>query len=177
MDVPRGGAEHAIAKYAGSWRRFEKLEIGNWKLEISKAELYSDYAHHPTEIKATLAAFREKFLKKKIICVFQPHQADRLTRLFKDFAGAFDLADTVVFIPTYRVSGREAVGGEPKRTRKTRDAFDLAQEVRKKKDSAFYAEGVPQAVRLIEKDFTAKRIVIFMGAGDIDAEVRKFLKL
>ncbi|HUX35702.1 MAG TPA: UDP-N-acetylmuramate--L-alanine ligase [Candidatus Paceibacterota bacterium] len=97
-----------ILGYNGSWRRMEyrgNFRITNLKLRIP---IYDDYAHHPTEIKATLQAFREKFPNRRIICVFQPHQAERLKLLFKEFKNAFADADTAVILPIYRVRGRES---------------------------------------------------------------------
>jgi len=110
----------SISEYGGSWRRMEyrgELQIANRKermakshkpLAISHVPVYDDYGHHPTEIKATLQAFREKFPKHRIICVFQPHQAERLKLLFKEFKSAFKDADTVIIMPIYKVTGRES---------------------------------------------------------------------
>ena len=108
-----------ISEYCGSWRRMEyrgELQIANSKERMAKSHkplamchvpVYDDYAHHPTEIKATLQAFREKFPERRIICVFQPHQAERMKFLFKEFKNAFGTADTVVIMPIYKVAGRE----------------------------------------------------------------------
>jgi UDP-N-acetylmuramate-alanine ligase len=74
---------------------------------FSKVSIYDDYAHHPTEIRATLRAFREKFPKAEIVCVFQPHQAKRLAALFKEFKNAFDDADSTLILPLYKVPGRD----------------------------------------------------------------------
>ncbi len=176
LGVPRKTAEKAFASYRGAWRRFEKLETkdlsgkaGSGFAGKLKTELYSDYAHHPTEIKATLSAFREKFPKRRIVVVFQPHQIDRLTRLFLDFVRAFGDADRVVFFPTYRVEGREEGKGK--------DAFALAQEVRKRKPDTFYAENISRVMKLVEPDRKAGAVIIFMGAGDMDQKVRKFLEI
>src|SRR3989344_4191326 len=76
-------ANEVFRNYTGAWRRLELLAVNSQKSGI-KSLIYSDYAHHPTEIKATLQALREKYPKERIACVFEPHQQDRLTRLFKD---------------------------------------------------------------------------------------------
>lgn len=82
-----GISEDQIARsligFRGSWRRLEEI----------KENVYSDYAHHPTEIKATLGALKKDNPDKKLICVFQPHQRDRLNKLFDDFKEAFGFAD------------------------------------------------------------------------------------
>ena len=100
---------NALSKYRGAWRRMEhrgQLKIKNCKLKI---DVYDDYAHHPTEIKATLSAFRQKYPRSKIICVFQPHQEERLKALFVDFIKSFDDADNLILLDIYKVKGREKV--------------------------------------------------------------------
>jgi UDP-N-acetylmuramate--alanine ligase len=99
--------EEAIAGYKGAWRRMEyrgKIKVGKHVVEI-----YDDYAHHPTEIKATLDAFRKHFSRSHLICVFQPHQLQRLKALFQEFRQSFDDADSLILIDTYRVTGRDIV--------------------------------------------------------------------
>ncbi|MBI2514570.1 UDP-N-acetylmuramate--L-alanine ligase [Candidatus Wolfebacteria bacterium] len=96
-----------LPAYRGSWRRMEyrgQLKIENCKLKI---DIYDDYAHHPTEIKATLSGIRQKWPKSGLICVFQPHQAKRLTALFKEFVGAFEAADILILLDIYKVAGRD----------------------------------------------------------------------
>ncbi len=99
----------ALHGYHGAERRMEYrgvLKIGNGKNKMNLS-VYDDYAHHPAEIAAALQGFREKFSKANIVCVFQPHQARRLTALFKEFQSAFDDADGVVMLPIYKVAGRD----------------------------------------------------------------------
>ncbi len=113
LNVPEKTILSAIAAYRGSWRRFEYRGlfnpriIGHGPRAIRSAPVYDDYAHHPTEIAATLQGFKEKFPKHNLICVFQPHQGKRLHLLFNEFVRAFDLADTVVITPLYKVPGRD----------------------------------------------------------------------
>jgi len=109
LKVPDQISFKALSEYKGAWRRFEesKLKIGNQKLKI-----ISDYAHHPTEVKATLKAAREKFPNKEIWCVFQPHQYQRTFYLFKDFISVFKLAidkikiNKIIITDIYDVAGR-----------------------------------------------------------------------
>ncbi|MBI3019985.1 MAG: UDP-N-acetylmuramate--L-alanine ligase [Parcubacteria group bacterium] len=89
-------ARVALQKFAGTWRRFE------YKGETKHgAILYDDYAHHPTEIKATLRGTREMFPDKKIIVAFQPHLYSRTKLLFEEFAASFGDADEVFLAPIY----------------------------------------------------------------------------
>lgn len=97
----------ALSKYRGAWRRMEyrgKLNLKNSKLETA---VYDDYAHHPTEIRATLAGIAQKWPKSAILCVFEPHQIKRLALLFKEFTGAFDNANGLIILPIYKVVGRD----------------------------------------------------------------------
>lgn len=84
--------------FTGMGRRFQKVG------EINGVEIYDDYAHHPTEIKATLDAAASKFGKDKIIAVFQPHRYTRLQSLWNEFKGAFDNANRVIVTDVYAAS-------------------------------------------------------------------------
>jgi len=160
----------AFSQYRGAWRRMEyrgRLKIKNSK---SKIEVYDDYAHHPTEIKATLAAFRGKLPKAKIICVFQPHQADRLKKLFKEFVGAFDQADFLILLDVFRVSGREKEEAD-----KSLGSKELAAAIQKSKRGPRVAylprpgllrHSINQALFEISNP-ESEAVVIMMGAGDI----------
>ena len=66
-----------LSQYDGAWRRFEFKGI------LNGAFLYSDYAHHPTEIKATIAAARSRFPLRRVWCVYDPHQYERLAYLWE----------------------------------------------------------------------------------------------
>ncbi|GAI08909.1 unnamed protein product, partial [marine sediment metagenome] len=108
LKIPDKISFKALSEYKGSWRRFE---IKKFKIPDSRFKILviSDYAHHPTEIKVTLEAAREKFPRKKIWCVFQPHQYQRTFYLFKDFVKAFSKApiDKLIITDIYDVAGRE----------------------------------------------------------------------
>ena len=87
-----------FADFTGMGRRFQKV------CEINGAEVYDDYAHHPTEIKATLDASALKFGKENIVAVFQPHRYTRLQTLWKEFKHAFSEAGRVVVTDVYAAS-------------------------------------------------------------------------
>jgi len=95
-------AKHALELFTGTWRRFEYKGAAQ-----SGADVYDDYGHHPTEIKATLRAAREQFSDRKIILVFQPHQYNRLKTLFEDFADSFRDADEALILPVVRIREQE----------------------------------------------------------------------
>ena len=152
----------AIKKYKGAWRRMEyrgRFEILDSRFKIP---VFDDYAHHPTEIKATLAAFCEKFPSQKIICIFQPHQADRLKRLFKEFQTAFNDANSLILLPIYKVTGRD-------KTDKRFTSKILASKI----PGAIYLENpknlpkVLKGIFLKAKSSKLKAIIVMMGAGNI----------
>lgn len=83
--------------FTGMGRRFQKVG------EFDGITLYDDYAHHPTEIKATLSSV-EGFKNKKIVAVFQPHRYSRLQNLWDDFLNAFENVDRVIVTDVYAAS-------------------------------------------------------------------------
>lgn len=89
-------ARKALNEFSGTWRRFE--EKGKMK---NGALVYDDYAHHPSEIRATLKGAREKFPTQEIVAVFQPHLFSRTKELFDDFVESLKLADKVIVLPIY----------------------------------------------------------------------------
>lgn len=86
----------SLADFSGTWRRFEFL--GTTK---NGALIYDDYAHHPTEIRATLGTVREFFPGKKIILVFQPHLFSRTKEHLEEFADCFKNVDELIIAPIY----------------------------------------------------------------------------
>ncbi len=92
-----------FATFTGMGRRFQKAG------EFDGISIYDDYAHHPTEIKATLSA-ASNFKDKNIVAVFQPHRYSRLKNLWDEFLEAFDTVDRVVVTDVYAAS-EDAIEG------------------------------------------------------------------
>jgi UDP-N-acetylmuramate--alanine ligase len=150
--------QKALNAYRGAWRRME------YKGRFRGARVFDDYAHHPTEIKATLAAFRAQYPGRKIVCVFQPHQAKRLKLLFNEFAGAFNDADETILLPLYKVPGRDEKPGRF-------DSLGLAKAVWKRDPQQFFlyltnSRHLKNAILELPGPLS-KKIIIMMGAGDI----------
>lgn len=151
----------SISKYNGVWRRMEYK--GNLKFPglKNKVMLFDDYAHHPNEIKATLQGLREKYPKNVLICVFQPHQAQRLRILFNDFKRAFGEADKAILLPVYAVAGREKVLGT-KYSSKT-----LSKHIK----GSIYLEkpgkGLNKAIFEAIRGYKSPISLVMMGAGNI----------
>lgn len=84
--------------FTGMGRRFQKVG------EMNGIELYDDYAHHPTEIKATLDSTAQKFGKEHIVAVFQPHRYTRLKSLWNEFKNSFDNSGRIIVTDVYAAS-------------------------------------------------------------------------
>jgi UDP-N-acetylmuramate--alanine ligase len=94
----------ALEDFTGTAKRMEKM--GDYR----GVPIYTDYAHHPTEVRTTLEGFRQKFPSKKIITVFHPHTFTRTLALLDDFAKSFDATDELILLDIYG-SAREQQGG------------------------------------------------------------------
>lgn len=155
-------AFQALAGYQGAWRRFEikKCRAPDSKIKIL---VISDYAHHPTEIKAVLKATREKFPKKKIWAVFQPHQYQRTFYLFESFIKVLSAApvDRLIITDIYDVAGREQ-----RTIKKNISSQKLAERIRAK-NKVVYIPNIGKTAHYLKDNLKGGEVVIIMGAGDI----------
>ena len=162
LKIPDKVSFKALSEYKGSWRRFEvkKIKLTN-NLKPKTCTLISDYAHHPTEIEATLKAIREKFPRKEIWCVFQPHQYQRTFYLFNDFVKVFRTSplDKLVITDIYDVAGREE-----KKIKERVNSQKLIKTI--KKPWAIYLPK-EKIVKYLKENLKDGEVVIIMGAGDI----------
>lgn len=147
----------ALSEFSGTWRRFEIIKQAPYVL-------INDYAHHPTEIKATLQAAREKFPKRRIICVFQPHQRQRTELLFRDFvrvlAEVDRKGDRIILAKIFEVAGRE-------KKKKKISSYDLVREIKKLGRNIVYLEKFSQIIRALKREIKPEDVVLIMGAGDV----------
>ena len=104
LGLPLAEAAQALAEFRGTGRRFEVLG------EYAGITVIDDYAHHPTEIRATLSAARARYPGRQLWVVWQPHTYSRTQAFFADFASAFIEANHVVVTEVY--AAREPVTGE-----------------------------------------------------------------
>lgn len=144
-----------LLKYSGSKRRSEF--IGQLS---SGAQVFDDYAHHPTEIKNTLKAFRKSFPKSKIVCIFQPHMYSRTKSLLSEFKISFADADEVVLTDIYASLREEK---DP-----TISSEILTQEVAKNHRNVLFLSKLTDVVEyLSQKQYDRNTVLISMGAGDV----------
>lgn len=142
-----------LPQFSGSKRRFELIG------EVKGIKLYDDYAHHPTEISATLAAVKEWFPKQRLICIFQPHTYSRTKALFAEFAKAFKSADMVILTDIYS-SAREEKDPEV-------SSQKLALKAGQDNPHVSYGGKMDMVVKSLGKIARPGDIILTMGAGDI----------
>jgi len=147
-----------LAGFKGTERRAQIL--GKYK----GALIIDDYAHHPTEVKATLEGIRARELKKNLITVFHPHTFTRTKALFKDFVSSFALTDELIVLDIYG-SAREKQGGVS-----SQQLVGKIIEYNKKhqiKQSVKFMATIPQVVEYLKKKLNQKDVLLLMGAGDV----------
>lgn len=146
--------QEGMTKFSGTKRRLEF--IGEM---ASGAHVFDDYAHHPTEIKKTLQALRQRYPQSNIICVFQPHTFSRTKLLLDDFSDSFNDVNTIILTDIFP-SAREAFDASV-------SSKDLAEKI-KEKAKVLYLPKLPDVVQYIEeKHFDSGTIIVTMGAGDV----------
>ncbi len=152
-------AVQALGAFHGARRRFELVGAGRG------IRVYSDYAHHPTEVRANVAAARRLVpAGGRLWAVFQPHLYSRTEALFDEFARAFDGADQVVLCDVYSPSGREPA-------RAARGSRELVAAMQH--PGAQYAGTMVAARDLLTRELRPGDLVLVMGAGPIDRLARE----
>ena len=149
LGVPFAVAREALTNFRGVARRFEV------KGEAAGVVVIDDYAHHPTEIRATLRAASERFQDRRIWAVWQPHTYSRTKELMDDFAQAFGDADRVMVLPIYAARETDTLGVT------AAGAAAVMEHA--------HAEAVPSldaAVDQLRRDVRAGDVVLTLGAGD-----------
>lgn len=149
LGVPGEAAERGLAAFTGSSRRFQmvgKMACG--------ATVVDDYAHHPSEMCATLAAAREMDFSR-ILCAFQPHTYTRTKALFEEFVDALGRCDQAVLAPIYAAREQNTVGVSSR---------DLAARV----EGAVAFDSFDEIAAYLRKEARAGDLILTMGAGNIN---------
>jgi UDP-N-acetylmuramate--alanine ligase len=158
------GLRNALAEFSGTVRRME------YKGEYKGARIYDDYAHHPTEVKASIQAALEIKSGAPLYVVFHPHTFTRTKALFDDFAKSFTGVEKLCVIEIYG-SAREIQGGV--------SSNDLVEKI-KINDSKIivnYVPDLPAAANWLNHEIQGGETVVLMGAGDVNRLATEFLSL
>ena len=142
---------NALSAFSGTDRRFEL------KGEVAGIRILDDYAHHPTEITATLKA-AIKYPHRTLWCVFQPHTYTRTKAFLKDFARALSLADKVVLTDIYAAREKNTIGISSR---------DLLVELEKTGTECYYFQSFDEIENFLLKNCINGDLLITMGAGDV----------
>lgn len=153
-----------LANYTGSWRRMETI----WITENENV-LMSDYGHHPTEIRVTTKALKERYPEKKLFCIFQPHQHSRTIELLEDFKTCFTYCDSIIIPNIY--ASRDNVEDIAKMTGEL-----FVQEIQHQ--NKLYGNGLENTLKIIQ-EYDIKNpnssIILLLWAGNIDDLRKKIL--
>jgi UDP-N-acetylmuramate--alanine ligase len=155
----------AVREFAGVNRRSQ------WLGCFRQVTVVDDYAHHPTEIRATLLALREHYQPQRLICVFQPHQHSRTRLLLADFARSFNQADLIIVPDIFFVRDTEA-------DRAAVTAQTLVARLRENGREALHIASFEDIVTYLAGSIRPGDLVVSMGAGPVwevtDGLVRGF---
>ncbi len=147
-------AADAIGGFTGVDRRMSLVGTYNG------ATVVDDYGHHPTEIRATLAALRERYTPARLFCVFQPHQHSRTRFLLDDFATAFTAADETICPDIYFVRDSEA-------EKQAVSTTDLVARVNNNGQRARHIPDFHTIVERLRSEVREGDLVVTMGAGNV----------
>ena len=145
---------NALSTFTGSGRRFEVIG------EVNGITIIDDYAHHPTKIKATLAAARTRYPGRRIIAVWQPHTYSRTQALEDDFAASFTDADEVIITGIYASREKER-------------PYSMQQLLNKISGSAVrHIADLPGVTAYLAQNLQPGDVMIVLSAGDADRVCR-----
>src|SRR5205814_9283245 len=147
LGVPFGDVAGALRTFPGAHRRMEFLGM------FQGAAVYDDYAHHPTEVRATIQAARE-LRHRRLLVVFQPHRYSRLASFMNDFARSFDGADRVLLLDVYSAGEQNPTGVS---------SSDLAHRL----PNGTYVGSFDNAREALQNLVGPDDLLLLMGAGDI----------
>ena len=140
-----------LNEFKGTHRRYE------YKGEINGAVIIDDYAHHPSEMKATLKTARS-YAGGRIITVFQPHTYTRTIKLLDGFAEALSMSDEAILVDIY--AAREIDKGEI-------HSMDIINKMKNYSKNGIYAENFLEAADIVRSMAKKGDIIITMGAGNV----------
>ena len=148
MGIPGEAVSHGLESFHGAGRRME------FKGTYNGADVYDDYAHHPDEVAATIAAVRDAMPGRRLVLAFQPHTYSRTSALFDDFVRELSKTDVLVLAEIYAARERNTIGIS---------SADVAEKI----PGAVFCETLPEVTAYLKANVREGDVVITMGAGDI----------
>jgi len=159
LGLPQGAVCDAVARFRGVERRFQ--HIG----DAAGVTVMDDYAHHPTEVRATIAAAVQRFPGRRLVCLFQPHTYTRTRYLLDGFRACFQGVDELLIAETY--AARE----EPTAGMSARELADLLEN-----PPARYVGSLDEAPAAVLAALRPGDVFFTIGAGDVDQVGPKVLE-
>ncbi|MQY57390.1 UDP-N-acetylmuramate--L-alanine ligase [bacterium] len=161
LDIPPEAILEALETYSGSGRRFEL------KKKISDIMIIEDYAHHPTEVKATLEAAKRGW-KRRTVVVFQPHRYSRLSVLMNSFATSFNQADVLIITEIYPAGETPIAGVSGKVLHE-----EIVQFGHK---NVYFEPDMKKIAPLVGKMSQPEDMILILGAGNIYEVIPDIIK-
>lgn len=149
--IPIEKAAEAVGQFGGVDRRFQH------KATIRSVDFYDDYGHHPTEVKAVLAGFKERFPTRRLVTVFQPHRFSRTQICWNDFLTCFKDAD-VLFVTDIYAAGEKPIAGVT--------SAKLVEQI-VHSDRRYISRQEDPALTTVRDFLKPGDILLTLGAGDI----------
>ena len=149
--VPTKNIKNSLTTFQGVKRRFTYLG------HINKAAIYDDYAHHPSEIKASYQIAKQ-ISRGKIIVIFQPHRYSRTKLLLNDFIAILKKIEILFILDIYS-AGENSI--------KNINSFNLVKKIRKTNKNVFYIKKINSLQNKLKPYFNENNTIVFMGAGSI----------
>jgi UDP-N-acetylmuramate--alanine ligase len=155
--VADNAIQQALLNFAGIGRRFEQLPT--LRTEQGEMMFIDDYGHHPTEVKATIAAMRNGWPEKRLVMVFQPHRYSRTRDLYEDFVEVLSEVDCLFLLDVYG-AGETPIANA--------DSKSLARSIRQRGQiEPIYVSDSDKLVELLAAQLRDNDMVITQGAGNI----------
>ena len=153
LGVPFCVIKEVLENFKNASRRFD-IKYNNGITVID------DYAHHPTELKATIKAGKDMFKGRRIISVFQPHRYSRLASLYDEFIKSFNDADVIIITDVYSAGENimENISGK--------DLAERIKEVEKDK-TVIYSGNLEKTFNILKQIVKNQDVILFLGAGNI----------
>ena len=160
LNISTMNIQKGLINFKGVKRRFTFLG------KIKKSFIYDDYAHHPTEIKASYEIAKH-IADKKIIVIFQPHRFSRTRNLYNDFIKVLNKIEILYILDIYP-AGEKPI--------KKINSKNIVKDLERNKQQVFYIRKKDNINKILSSYYDEKNLIVFMGAGSITHEAYKLIK-